>query len=221
MPYPFRYTMVVAPAKETTLIYLSVDIEASGPFPGQNSLSSLGAIPVVRHEGSWRVDTDRTFYCEVQPQLDAADVPEAMAIHGLTREHLSEHGLSVDEALTRFRAYFEGFEVNGKMPILAAWPASFDGPFIGWLAQRELGENPFGYNVFDIISYALGLFRCVDRRELNGKLKAAGIEKPPNQHPHHALHDAIAQGQTLAWLLNRADARVRRRERRLQAQGGC
>ena len=198
------------------MIYVSVDIEASGPFPGQNHLVSIGAVPVRRLDGNWRIDSNQTFYCEIKPQAGAAVVPEAMAVHGITLEHLEVEGIPLVDALSQFRDYFDSFGVNGRKPLLAAWPASFDGPFIGWLSQASLGANPFGYSVFDIVSYAMGLFRCVDRRELNGKMKAAGFEKPINENPHHALADAVVQGKTLAWLLNLADARVRRREKRLQ-----
>ncbi|MCC7539332.1 MAG: hypothetical protein IT379_24120 [Deltaproteobacteria bacterium] len=181
---------------------LSIDVEASGPFPGLHSLCSIGAVPVVERDGRFVVDETRTFYVELAPLPGAADVPEAMAVHGLTRAHLEANGLDPHDAMSKLAAYLK--TLGGVRT--ASWPSSFDHPYVGWYAQRFLGRNPIGHSGFDIASFAMGLFRTTDRRVLAEAMREAGYRAPHNPHPHHALHDAIEQGKTLAWLLGHARA---------------
>ena len=73
--------------------YISVDVETAGPNPGQYSLLSLGACLVV--------DPANTFSVEFQPVTDAF-VPEALRITGLEMERLRAHGLTPEQAMSRF-----------------------------------------------------------------------------------------------------------------------
>ena len=161
------------------MIFLSIDVEASGPFPGLFSLLSLGAVPVVRQEGNWTLDHDRTLYLEIQPLEGADQDPEAMAIHGLTPEHLREHGLPPLEAMQRLEVWLEALD---RRFVAAAWPSSFDSPYVGWYLQRFLGRNPLGHSAFDIASYAMGLLRCT-RVDLRRALSRAGLAPPTNPRP--------------------------------------
>jgi hypothetical protein len=91
----------------------------------------------------------------------------------------------------------------------AAWPASFDHPFVGWYAQKFLGRNPLGHSGFDIASYAMGLFATTSREPLRAAMARAGYIQPANPTPHNALADAVEQAETLAWLLNHAETHPR------------
>ena len=183
------------------MIYLSVDVEASGPVPGLHYLVSLGAAPVVRAQGGlFRVDLERTFYAELSPLEGAAEVPEAMAVHGLSRPHLEAHGLPPAVAMRRFAEYLAGL---GPVKTVV-WPASFDHPFIAYYCHRFLGENPVGHGGFDIASYTMGLFGETGRNATYRAIRDTGYVTPHNPNEHNALADAIEQGETLAWLLSRA-----------------
>ena len=190
------------------VIYLSIDVEASGPFPGLFSLASVGAAPVRRVDGLWQVDRAQTFYVELKPLEGAGEIPEATAVHGLTTEHLEREGTAPAEAMRAFASYLEALGAPLKS---AAWPASFDHPYVGWYLQRFLGRNPLGHSGFDIASCAMGLFGTTSRnatfRAMDRAMKAEGYRPPENEQPHHGLHDAIEQGETLAWLLRHAEAR--------------
>jgi hypothetical protein len=186
------------------MFYLSLDVEASGPFPGLFSLVSVGCVPVfppdVLHP-QWRILEDRTFYCEVKPLAEAGDLDAANEVHGLSKEHLLEHGLEPQEAMQKLADYLANLRRSEPKFMMAAWPSSFDIPFVGYYAQRFLGNNPFGYNALDIASLAQGLFRC-ERRQLRSKLARRGLFRPPKPYPHHALDDAKDQAVLLVELLN-------------------
>ncbi|MGE0496066.1 MAG: hypothetical protein AB7S38_43075 [Vulcanimicrobiota bacterium] len=187
------------------MIYLSIDIEASGPFPGLFSLVSIGAVPVLRKKNCWEVDEEQTYYAELKPLEDAGELPAATNIHGLTEEYLLEHGREPGPTMREFAQYFNDLTRRYKKVVPAAWPSSFDSPFIGWYMQYFLGQNPLGWSAFDIPSYGMGLFRC-GRPALRNQMKKAGIEAGKNPNPHNALADAVEQGQTLAQLLNHAQS---------------
>lgn len=186
------------------MVYLSLDVEASGPFPGLFSLVSIGAV-VVRSDkdGRWWVDEELDFYEELKP-LDGADELEAATnIHGLTRDYLIEKGRDPGAVMEDFSLYFKGLQKRFKKVVPAAWPSSFDSPYVGWYLQYFTGDNVIGWSAFDIPSFGMGLF-CCHRNALRNLMKKAGIEFGKNPNLHNALADAVEQGQTLANLLNHA-----------------
>lgn len=185
------------------MFYLSLDVEASGPFPGLFSLVSVGCVPVIPPDPDnplWRL-SDRTFYCEFKPLPEAAELPAATEVHGLSTEHLREKGLEPQEGMQQLADYLAQLRLIHPKFMTAAWPASFDQPFIGYYAHRFLGSNPFGYACLDIASLAQGLFRC-ERRQLRSRLARRGLFRPPKPYPHHALDDATDQAVLLVDLLN-------------------
>tara|TARA_B100001093_G_scaffold393628_1_gene380274 strand:+ start:89 stop:664 length:576 start_codon:yes stop_codon:yes gene_type:complete len=187
------------------MIYLSLDIETSGLTPGLYSVVSIGAVPVVRRRGSWNVNLKRTFYAEIQPQPGQKTSETASEIHGLDEHYLREKGAAPAEAMTAFQSYFETLKERYGRVRPAAWPSSFDSPFISWMSEKYLGENIISHSTIDIPSFAMGALGCTDRRRLHHVMKEAGYQKPENLHEHNALADAIAQAETLCWLLNYSD----------------
>jgi len=186
------------------MVYLSIDVEASGPFPGMFSLVSIGAVVVKADKDShWSVDESVTFYQELKHLPKADELEAATNIHGLTREYLDMHAREPAEVMEDFAEFFEDLLARHKKVVPAAWPASFDAPYVGWYLQYFLGENPMGWSCFDIPSFGMGLFQC-HRNALRNLMKKAGIEFGNNPNQHNALADAVEQGQTLAQLLNHA-----------------
>ncbi|BCQ39453.1 hypothetical protein ERHA54_20560 [Erwinia rhapontici] len=65
-------------------IYISVDVETSGPIPGEFSLLSIGACLVQ--------DPLMSIYIELQPDSPRHD-EEALKVSGLSLEYLQQNGL--------------------------------------------------------------------------------------------------------------------------------
>jgi len=177
--------------------YVSVDVEAAGPNPGQYSLLSIGACLVH--------DPKRVFYAELQPVNDNA-LPEAVAISGLSLEQLAESGLPPAEAMARFEAWLKDEIPPDQEPIFVAFNAPFDWMFICDYFHRFLGRNPFGYTALDLKAFYMGLtgvpwsettMRRVAARYLNDR-----------QLMHHALRDAQDQAELFQRML--VDAATKR-----------
>ena len=90
---------------------------------------------------------------------------------------------------------------GGWRPVLVAWPLSFDWMFLHWYwTQFCPTGNPFGHaSALDIKSVAWARIRrpLDDVRKAN--LPAEVL--PASRHTHHALDDAIEQGELFANLV--------------------
>jgi len=69
---------------------VSVDIETSGPNPGQYSLLAIGACTFIKPQS--------TFYVELKP-VNTNAVAEAPAVSGLSMDRLKEDGLEPAQAM--------------------------------------------------------------------------------------------------------------------------
>jgi DNA polymerase III epsilon subunit-like protein len=174
--------------------YVSVDIEAAGPSPGQYSLLSIGACLVS--------DPQRTFYAELQPVNDNA-LPEAMAVSGLSLEQLVENGLPPAEAMARFEAWLGGAVASDREPIFVAFNAPFDWMFVCDYFHRFLGRNPFGYKALDVKAFYMGL-TGVPWAETSMRRVAARY-LGDRQLTHHALRDAQDQAVLFRRMLAEAE----------------
>lgn len=171
-------------------IYISADIESSGPAPGIYSMLSLGACVVG--------ETRKRFYAELKPLNDNA-VPGAMRIHGLSLEKLQRDGEDPARAMARFAQWLSDVSGDGK-PVFAAFPAAFDWQFVNYYFHAYLGKNPFGSAGPCIKSYYMGMRR---RAWSQSHKKGVTREFPPKQaHTHNALDDAIEQAEIFEKMLS-------------------
>lgn len=170
-------------------VYISVDIEASGPIPGKYSMLSLGACLIdnpLEH-----------FYIELKPINDNF-VPDALKVSGLTLAQLVEKGISPAQAMRSFQHWVQ-IVVNKQRAVFVGFNASFDWSFVNWYFYMFLGSNPFGIDALDIKSYYMGQSGCLWKETTSSRLPQSF--QPTHQQTHNALDDAIAQGETFKKLL--------------------
>lgn len=77
--------------------YISVDIESSGPIPGEYSLLTIGAC---------LVDDDSTTFAASLKPLNRNAVPEAMSVSGLSLDELERTGQPPAEAMAGVIVFF-------------------------------------------------------------------------------------------------------------------
>lgn len=166
-------------------IWISVDIEADGPIPGDYSMLSLGAC-VVGAE-------DVQFYIELQP-ISTAFVPAALAVSGLDRTALQTTGVVPVLAMQHFAAWVQQVAV-ARTPVFVAFNAPFDWMFVQWYFAHFGVDNPFGVSALDIKAYAMGKLALPQWAQTSRRTLAAQFTQGRTL-THNALGDAIEQART-------------------------
>lgn len=188
--------------KESRATYFCVDIECSGPVPALYDMISLGA-QVVWPDGQGDLHLGETFYVELRPESGQVD-PGAMAVHGLTLEHLAAHGLPRREALEALHAWVRAHTVTGTEPVFVGHNAPFDWSFVAWCYRAEGMGNPFGYKALDTKALAAGVLGLhwfdTDKGTLSRLLDLPAEDMTQK---HRADYDAAYQARILVALLQR------------------
>jgi ribonuclease T len=165
-------------------VFVSVDVETAGPIPGEYSLLSIGACLVD--------DDSQTFSCDLQP-INANFVSEALAVTGLSLEHLKKVGLPSPEAMRQFADWSKSQIRGDQCLVFVGFNAAFDWSFINYYFHRYIGENPYGFAALDIKSLYMGVTggNWLDTRSS----RMNSVLKPHLAGGHKALQDARYQAE--------------------------
>lgn len=166
-------------------VFVSVDIETSGPVPGEYSMLIIGACAVDRPTA--------TFQCSLKPIGDGAD-SAAMAVTGLSLSELHETGLEPATAMESFADWLSGLSgtTEGRL-VFVGLNAPFDWAFVNYYFHRFLRSNPFGFTALDIKAYYMGAVGC--RWEDTRSSAMVARLGPTLVGTHDALEDAIYQAE--------------------------
>lgn len=194
-------------------IYVSVDVESTGPIPGEFSMSAIGAFVAGgrNHDGTFEhfnhKDTKNIFYAEIAPISDNY-IPQAINI-GLLEgfdnsipdpdgsrhfEWMKTHGEDPEIAMRRFSEFVKNAEKKfGAKAVFMAYPASFDWTFVYWYLIKFLNESPFGFSrVIDLkTTFAIGANVGITKSSKRSMPKSLFPKLP---HTHKASDDATEQG---------------------------
>jgi DNA polymerase III epsilon subunit-like protein len=174
---------------ENVETYISVDIEASGPIPGEYSMLSIGACVVK--------DRAKTFYVELQPINDNY-IPEALAVSKFDLERLKTTGQPAAVAIAQFATWIKQVASEGS-PVFVGFNACFDWAFVNWYFHKYTNGNPFGIGGIDIKAFYMGLSGSPWSQTRSSQLP--NEFKGTSPHTHNALDDARAQGEIFHKLL--------------------
>lgn len=164
-------------------IFISVDIEASGPIPGEYSLLSIGACDAYNPSNAFR--------CLLKPTT-ANTITEALAVTGLSLNKLRHDGLEPVYAMKKFAEWISCCCVSGT-PIFVGLNAGFDWSFINYYFIRYHGSNPFGIAPLDIKALFMGFRGCSWKETRSSNIKRVTGAK--TQGTHDALEDARFQAE--------------------------
>lgn len=195
-------------------LYISVDIEASGPIPGPYYMSSLGASAAggLTNTGEYvkfdHTDEDNLFYSELKPLPGSSYIPEAINVgylEGFDKsipdpdgsrhyEWTLQNGEDPARSMRSFSDFVERMKKkHGGMPVFMAYPAGFDWTFVYWYFIKHNLPSPFGFS------------RVLDLKTVYSSKTARPMKKsnkrsmprhlfPDLPHTHKADEDALEQG---------------------------
>ncbi|MBU9322998.1 3'-5' exonuclease [Burkholderia gladioli] len=165
-------------------VFISVDVETSGPIPGEYSMLSIGACLVDAPETN--------FERKLKPLNRNAD-PEALAVTGFSLEELEQNGTEPRQAMTEFDAWVKAAGREGDVPVFVGLNAPFDWSFVNYYFHRFHGENPFGFTALDIKAYYMGVMGSSWRDTRSSAM--AGRLHPAQKGNHNAVQDAVYQAE--------------------------
>lgn len=169
--------------------YISVDIEASGPIPGEYSMLSLGACVIGKKEVN--------FYVEFKP-ISQKFISSALEVSGLSLEKLQREGIDPAAGVAQFETWIIKV-CDEARPVFIAFNATFDWSFIHWYFIKFLGRDPFGISGLDIKAYYMGKLNTTWSETT--KKRVAEKFAPSYKHTHNALDDALEQAEIFEKLL--------------------
>ena len=174
-------------------LYISVDIETTGPTPGKYSMFEIGAVCVD--------SPDYDFHAHVAP-LNNAYNPEALAATGTSIETLRGRGDKPRVAMGQFARWIERpANFHGWRPVFVANNAPFDWMFVAWYFEKFGIKNPFGHSALDMKAYFMGMTGSTwEEATLKRMAEYTGVQF--EKLPHRALEDAVIQGKIFSKLLH-------------------
>lgn len=168
--------------------YISVDIEADGPIPGDFSMISFGAVIIDNK-------LNKTFFGKLNPISDKW-VPEALAISGYTRTET----LQFNDPFIVMNEFAEWIQENSiGSAIFIADNNGFDWMFICWYFHHFLKRNPFGFSSRNLNDIYHGL-----AKSMRSSFKFLRKTK----HTHHPVDDAKGNAEAFLAMRDRYKLKV-------------
>jgi hypothetical protein len=185
-------------------VFISVDIETTGPTPYNGEILSIGAVPV--HDRWKNLKSAPAFSMNLM-QVTMAKSVDTMKWWEQWPLQWSRHRdgqQPPNVAMAQFAKWLS--DITAK-PIFVAWPAAFDFGFINYYFWKHCSYNPFGYSPVCLKNFTLGKLNrpkaLIGNRE-EAEMPEGWLVTPEDIGliSHIALDDAIAQGYMLQHVLS-------------------
>lgn len=175
-------------------IYVSTDVETDGPVAGRHSMLSIGSAAYTADKTLLS-----TFSANLETVPELASDPITTAWWATQPEAWKACRQNPEHPQAAMKKYLVWLNQLPGRPVFVAYPAAFDFPFVYWYLTQYVGENPFGYSVIDIKTYAMAVLNRPYRACGKQALPAEWFD--PHEHTHVALDDAIEQGSLFCNML--------------------
>lgn len=177
-------------------VFVSLDVEADGPFPGLNSMLSAGYAAFI--DGQEQPLT--TFYRNLELLPGATENSETMKWWNSTEQNRKMYEATRVDMIPpeQFVQDFiewrnEHFPPSDWDMVVVCYPLAFDWKWPDYYFCRYHGRNPLGFSrAIDLKSYVHA--RLGTRWVKTTKRNMPKRWFPNLPHTHHALDDAIEQG---------------------------
>ncbi len=182
-------------------VYVSTDIEADGPIPGEYSMISLASVAQLSdgtEVRSFKVNLDVLPLATQHPDTMAwwEKFPDAYAATRVSPE-------DPETAMKRYNQWVINLSGFGK-PVFVGYPATFDFVFVYWYLIKFVGSSPFGFSALDMKTMAMVLMKSKFRDATKRNMPREWFKGAP-PHTHDPLDDAREQGVLFAAMCRQWD----------------
>lgn len=133
-------------------IYVSTDIEADGPIPGQNSMLSFGS--AAYKSDKTLIDT---FSANLKQLPEAKEDSSTMKWWKTQPEAWKACREDIQEPEAVMKNYLAWLKKLPGKPVFVGYPAAYDFMFVYWYLIQFTGESPFSHSALDIKTYAMAI----------------------------------------------------------------
>lgn len=168
-------------------IYISTDVEADGPIPGQNSMLSFGSAAYTRDK-----KLISTFEVNLECLAGAVADVETEKWWKTQQEAWTYCRSNLVSPEIAMKKYVEWLNtLNGKL-VFVGYPVAYDFMFIYWYLMKFVGKSPFSHSALDIKTLAMVALKSDYRSASKKNMPKEWFDELP--HTHKALDDAVGQG---------------------------
>lgn len=175
-------------------IFISVDIEADGPIPGDNSMLSLGAAAFTA-DGKML----STFSINFETLENAEGNHDTMRWWAENQQAYDQTRLSPVKPGRAIGQFVEWVNQQPGKPVCVCYPAGYDFTWIYWYMIHFGYKSPFSFSALDIKTYCMSMLKTEYRQSTKKNMPKRWFSNAP--HTHVALDDAIEQGELFISML--------------------
>jgi hypothetical protein len=181
------------------VLYLSVDIEADGPIPGQYNMLSFGIAGLLEGDR----EPSKYFTCNLQKMFPIGhpDTMKWWTKHIDAWEVTRQNPISPKQGMQKFAKWLTSLKRSYDL-VLIGYPITYDFLFLYWYLVHFTGHSPFGFSGLDIKTFA---WTQIKHRRFTFR-ETAKRNFPEEwlselHHTHNALEDAQEQAIIFARIL--------------------
>lgn len=175
-----------------------MDVEALGPYPGDYSMNSLGAVAFDED-----AQVIGAFEVNLLPLQGSTPCPDTMRNFWMKEEEAWEYCTrNPKEPKAGMQSFAEWvISLPGDLKTGVCMPAAFDYMFIYWYLKKFVGRSPLSFSCLDTKSYVCAMRKKPYRHSAKRSWPKRWFTKLP--HTHKAMDDALEQG--VSFMLMRAE----------------
>ncbi len=180
-------------------IYISTDVEADGPIPGQNSMLSFGSAAYFKNK-----ELVSTFEANLECLEGAKPDPETSKWWSTQTEAWEYCRSNLQEPKSVMQNYVKWLNSLPGKPVFVGYPVSYDFMFVYWYLMKFVGSSPFSHSALDIKTMAMVALKSEYRKATKKYMPKIWFDDLP--HTHKALDDAIGQGALFCNILSELES---------------
>ena len=175
-------------------IYISTDVEADGPIPGQNSMLSFGSAAYLKNK-----ELISTFEINLECLEGATTDPDTMKWWATQVEAWEYCRSNLQTPIEAMQKYVDWLATLPGKPVFVGYPVAYDFMFVYWYLIKFIGKSPFSHSALDVKTLAMIALKSDYRKATKRLMPKSWFDKLP--HTHKALDDAIGQGALFCNIL--------------------
>lgn len=173
-------------------VYISCDVEANGPIPGEFSMLNLGACS-FKITNSNPLEPISTFSINIKPLPNAKEDPDTMKFWAKYPDIWNEINKNQTDPLEAMNKFREWIDKQPGKPAFVGYPGGWDFMYIYWYLIKFGGHSPFSFRTLGIGTMAFTMLKTPFRWTVKKVMPKHWFEDSP-KHDHTGLTDSIGQG---------------------------